>query len=55
MGAPEIIMICIYVFNITYSFMKHGQNRCDETHNGFLGIFGTLVSIALLYWGGFWG
>lgn len=53
LDAPQIIMVCLYVFNIIYDIIHHGESKADDKYNAWITIIGTMISAALLTWGGF--
>lgn len=52
-GAPQIIMICLYAFDLIYTAVHHGDSKVDEKYNVWITIIGITISAALLTWGGF--
>lgn len=53
-GWPQIIIICFYVIILCNNAYRHGERKYDETYNVFDAIVGIILSILLLWWGGFW-
>lgn len=53
MRAPHIIYIVLLTFSLTVDCIKHGQPKTGE-YNAVISLFGAALSIALLWWGGFW-
>lgn len=53
MEAPQIVMICFYVFALAVDLVKHGEPQDD--HNFFITLVGSSIGVGVLYWGGFWG
>lgn len=53
LGAPQLIYLGLVVWNIVDETVKHGTPR--PAHNVWTTLAGTAVSIALLWWGGFFG
>lgn len=51
LGAPQIIWIALYVFNIVYATIHHGESR--GVYNVWAVIAGSVVGVAILWWGGF--
>tara|TARA_Y100000034_G_scaffold121598_1_gene165997 strand:+ start:2574 stop:2741 length:168 start_codon:yes stop_codon:yes gene_type:complete len=55
MHAPQIIMICLWVFVLTGNLFMHGKPR-DNPNFSFPGaVFAVAVNAPLLWWGGFFG
>ena len=52
-GAPEIIMIGIYIFALAVDMTRHGESKMDETYNAGTTFIAILINIGLLWWGGF--
>ncbi len=53
MNAPQIIVISLFVMNVTMTLCNHGKPAGN--HNAIAATIGTAVMAALLFWGGFWG
>jgi hypothetical protein len=53
LGAPQIIYIAIACLGLGLQIANHGKPRTNE--NAVTGFIATLISICLLYWGGFFG
>ena len=53
MGAAQIIMIVLLSIGAFVSIMEDGKPRDNYSANKT--IVGTVVYVALLWWGGFWG
>lgn len=51
MGAPQIVMICLFVFSVTAALCRHGQPR--DPSNAWFTIIDVGVLVAVLQWGGF--
>ena len=52
MGAPEIIMICLYAITLYEHITKDGEPR--EGQYSWIGaLIGTGIGVGLLWWGGF--
>jgi hypothetical protein len=54
MHAPQITTICLYALGVGLTWAKHGKPR-DGTENVGTSILATAISVAILWWGGFWG
>lgn len=52
-GAPQIIMVAIYIINTIYDIIHHGESRVNEKYNAWTAIIGAVIGIAILTWGGF--
>lgn len=52
MGAPQIILIIIYVFGLGISLAQHGEIK-TKRENFWISLFAVAIQIALLIWGGF--
>ena len=50
MGAPEIILICLYALSFGINLAKHGQTF--KYHAGY-SFFNVFIVFGLLIWGGF--
>ncbi|MCK5608678.1 hypothetical protein KAR91_42770 [Candidatus Pacearchaeota archaeon] len=53
MKAPQIIFIVLMAVQFTVHSLKHGESR-EPYHIGHT-IINTVATVALLWWGGFWG
>lgn len=54
MRAPQIILIIIYALNLGIALVQHGTEK-EGTNSFWTTFFGTLINVAFLWWGGFWG
>lgn len=52
MGAPQIILIIIYVLGLGTTLAQHGKPKTG-TENFWKSLFATAIVFALLIWGGF--
>lgn len=52
MGAPQIIMIVLIAFSVSRGILKHGES--DGTVSAPTNIVAAIISVTLLWWGGFW-
>jgi len=52
MKAPQIIVICLYAFQIGVDLVQHGKPRTGN-YNVIITIIATGISVGLLIWGGF--
>ena len=57
MNAPQVIMICLFVFNFAINAVKHGEAKEGHSarYNIYIDIASTVIMTLLLWWGGFWG
>lgn len=53
MGVPQILLIVLVTLSLGVTAAKHGETKCEETHNFFLSLVADLIVILILYWGGF--
>lgn len=53
MGAPQIIMIVLFSISGTVTLLNHGKPK--ENYNFFMWILASVIELALLFWGGFFG
>lgn len=51
MGAPQIIMIVLLTLSVSRGVLKHGES--DGTISAGQSAFGAALTVALLWWGGF--
>jgi hypothetical protein len=54
MRAPQIIMICLFVFDFAVSAIKAGEPKGNR-YNPVVSLITTAVMVFLLIWGGFFG
>lgn len=54
LGAPQIIVLVIYIISLGIHMAKHGEPQ-NTKYNFWVGLFSTAINIALLWWGGFFG
>jgi LPXTG-motif cell wall-anchored protein len=52
MHTPQIIMIILIVLGVGVDLERHGKPKTGE-HNIGWSLFGAAVTVALLWWGGF--
>lgn len=53
LGIPQIIWLVLVVFGLIYEIINHGKPH--EPHNAYTFAISTIISLLLLYWGGFFG
>lgn len=53
MHAPQIIMIVLITLSVSRGVIKHGES--DGTVSAPANIIGAILTLALLWWGGFFG
>ena len=51
--APQIIWIALVAFSLADAVVNHGKPR--QPYNIYVDLLGTAITIALLWWGGFFG
>jgi hypothetical protein len=51
LGLPQIIYLAITILGLGYQIANHGKPRSNE--NAIAALIATAISLALLYWGGF--
>ena len=51
MSTPAIIMIVLFTVGMTVSAIKHGEP--SPNYNFWGNLISSIISIGLLYWGGF--
>jgi len=54
MRAPQIILIILLAMSLSFNLIKHGEPRKAE-YNFWITLFSTVMTVALLWWGGFFG
>lgn len=52
MGVSQIILLSIVGLNLMITSYMHGKPK-EGNHSIFVAIFGTLIHLTLLYFGGF--
>jgi hypothetical protein len=52
-GVPQIILIAFSILSLGITLAKHGEYRSKDKHDFGATLIGTVISYALLYWGGF--
>lgn len=50
-GWPQAIYVFLLVVGVVVSIVKHGEPRA--AHNGVERFLDAVLSVAILYWGGF--
>ena len=53
MEAPQIIMLCLFVFNLAINMAKHGEVKEGEKYNAGTTFLAIMLDVGLLWWGGF--
>lgn len=51
LGAPQIILIVLFLLSIVYAAVQHGEPR--ENYNVWRVFWSAILELALLTWGGF--
>lgn len=54
MGAPQIILICIWAVAVGIGLTEHGKPK-EGKYSVFTTLIGIAINTGLLYWGGFFG
>lgn len=49
---PQIIVLCLVVFNLGITAARHGEIETRE-YNFFVSLLAQAITLLLLYWGGF--
>lgn len=52
LGAPQIILLAIYVLDIAIVAAHHGEPK-EGSYNVFVLLIAFVIQLALLTWGGF--
>jgi len=55
MEAPQIIMVCLFVFNLAIHMAKHGETKEGEKYNAGITFLSIMIETGILWWGGFFG
>ena len=53
MGVPQIIYIILITAGVVINIVKHGEAK--KPYNAPETIIATIISVGLMYWGGFFG
>lgn len=53
LGWPQLIWVAIVLLADLVAIVHHGKPR--PPFNAYVSVSGTMISLALLYWGGFFG
>jgi len=56
MKTPQVVMIVLIICGILIEIVNHGKLKDVEAchYNGWRGFISALITVALLWWGGFW-
>ena len=54
LGIPQIIMLAILFINLGIAVSRHGEVH-EEKYNAGIYFISTCITLALLWWGGFFG
>jgi len=56
MEAPQITFICLMGVSFGIELARHGQQKTgtSATHNVWIQTISTVLTVAVLWWGGFW-
>jgi hypothetical protein len=49
--APQLVFVVLLFLGLIVAIVKHGEKRSD--YSAFVTFFDTMITLALLYWGGF--
>jgi hypothetical protein len=52
-GIPQALILFLMAIGIGIHMAKHGERRIGERYNALYAIAGNGITIALLWWGGF--
>ncbi len=52
LGAPQLIIICIYSMGIGMHLVKNGEPK-EGNYSFFANLIATAISAGILWWGGF--
>ena len=53
MGAPQVIVVCLFTMGFTLNAIKHGQSRARDKYSVWAYMLRIVVWAGLLWWGGF--
>ena len=54
-GIPQIIYIVLIGYNLLNSLTRHGETKKPGKYNFFIEAISTVITVAILNWGGFFG
>ena len=54
MNAPQITMIVLITIGVVKSISHYGEYKKADKYDIFDVLINPAISVALLYWGGFW-
>lgn len=54
LGAPQLILLGLMVLATGMHLAKHGEPKPGNWHFGYA-VVSDIITISLLYWGGFFG
>lgn len=52
LGAPQLILLGIYAWNLVYAAVHHGQPR-DDAYSAWVTLAAVAFNVTVLAWGGF--
>ena len=55
LGLPQIIMLVIFTLGLGINLAKDGQYKTEEKYSFGVSFVATVINVAVLYWGGFFG
>ena len=50
---PQLIFLFLITIGLGIQISKHGQQKESNTYNGWIGFGNYIITLGLLYWGGF--
>jgi phage-related holin len=50
---PQLIFLFLITIGLGTQISKHGEQKKSNTYNGWIGIVNYIITLGLLYWGGF--
>ena len=50
---PQLIFLFLITMGLGIQITKHGQQKEASTYNGNTGMINYVITLILLYWGGF--
>lgn len=52
MHVPQIVFLILMIISTVVKIMKHGEPR--DNYNAFEALLDAMLTVLLLWWGGFW-
>jgi hypothetical protein len=50
---PQLIFLFLLTLGLGISFAKHGEEKSSPNYNGWHSVINFIVTVGILYWGGF--